>query len=349
MNLRLYFLLASTLMAPFCAMAQQQPTGSPVDHIDQISGMDREMQKKYISYMSAVAHSSPRKMEKRRQELLATIQESIQHVGRVRPYKGDASLRDTYSAFLKILLTVFREDYHKIVDMEEIAEQSYDNMEAYLLAQERAGEKLRQAAEKIEPAYMLFATKHNVRLVEPEKESKTSRKLEMIGKVNGYYHKVYLVFFKSNHQESYLVKAMSNNDLNAVEQSKNSLLSYATEGLSKLDTTKAFQGDLSLVTACRKVLEFHKMEAEQKIPVITEYLLKNDEFQKIKKAMDAKSDRQRTQADVDKYNEAVSAMNASIVKYSKTVQELNAQRKKLIDNWNSSARKFMDTHMPTDR
>jgi hypothetical protein len=48
----------------------------------------------------------------------------------IAPWKGDRSFRDTTVAYLKLLYIVFNEDYGKIVNMEEIAEQSYDAMEA---------------------------------------------------------------------------------------------------------------------------------------------------------------------------------------------------------------------------
>ncbi len=64
---------------------------------------------------------------------------------KLKPFEGDASLRDAYKDYWSVLLSVFTEEYHKIVDMEEVAEQSYDAMETYLLVQEKAGEKMDEA------------------------------------------------------------------------------------------------------------------------------------------------------------------------------------------------------------
>lgn len=326
----------------------QSTVESPVHHMDQISEIDIQIQKKYLSYMSTIAHTnSARKMEKRREDLILSIQEASRNVSRIRPYKGDASLRDTYAEFLKILLTVFKEDYHKIVDMEEIAEQSYDNMEAYLLAQEKANEKLNEAAGKIEPVYKAFAEKHNVTLQESGKENEVAKKLRITGKVNEYYHALYLIFFKSYHQEAYVLKAIEASDVNAVEQSRNTLLKYSTEGLSKLDTMKTFAGDGSLVNNCRKLLEFYKMEASSKIPVMTEFLMKRDEFEKIRKAFEAKPPSQRSQPDIDKYNKALSTMNAQANQFNKVGSEMNKARAKYLEGWNNSVRQFLDNHVPS--
>lgn len=327
-------------------LAQQEE--SPVQHMNQIVEIDNQLQKKYLSYMSTIAHTnSARKMEKRREELILSIQESSREVSRIRLYKQDASLRNTYNEFLKILLTVFKEDYHKIVNMEEIAEQSYDNMEAYLLAQERANEKLNEAASKIEPAYNEFAARHNVTLKDSQKESEVSRKLRVTSEVNEYYHQLFLIFFKCHHQEGYLLQALGKNDVNAVEQNRNTLIKYAKEGLSKLDTTKTFKGDGSLLNNCRRMLMFYETEASTKLPVMTEFLVKKDEFEKIRRAFEAKSQKQRTQADIDKYNQALEEMNAKVDQFNKTNDGLNKERSKYLEGWNNSVKQFLDNHVPS--
>ena len=331
--------------ASYSGYAQANP-GSPVDHMTQLNEMELALQKKYLSYMSVVAHgNSARRQERKREDLIKSIQESIQQVGRIKPYKGDASLRNTYSDYLKLLLTVFKEDYHKIVDMEAIAEQSYDNMEAYLLAQEKASEKLGDAAEKIGPSYKEFAARHNVILTESDKESKLTKKLRLAGEVSVYYHKIYLVFFKSSHQEGYLIKAIESYDVNAIEQSRNTLSKYSIEGLNSLDSIKSFKGDASLVGSTRKVLEFYKQEAES-IPAVTDFLLKKDEFEKIKKAFDAKPQSKRTQQDIDNYNKSLTEVNNGINKFNKMMQDYNKNRSKQIENWNAASKHFMDSHIP---
>src|SRR5688572_10815947 len=120
-----------------------QPSDGPVPHMDLFNALEEDLSKKYLSYMSEVAHGRrARKMEKRRTDLLNSVSQAINEGGKVRPYKGDASLRDAFKTYWTVLLSIFKEDYHKIVDMEEVAEQSYDAMEAYLLTQEKAKEKL---------------------------------------------------------------------------------------------------------------------------------------------------------------------------------------------------------------
>src|SRR5688572_4259513 len=210
---------------------------SPVEHMSYLNERDETLREKYMSYMSEVAHGErARKMEKRRQDLILSIQNTIREVSKLRPYKGDVSLRNAYTEYWNILLHVFKEDYHKIVDMDEVAERSYDAMEAYILAQEEVDKKVNEASSKIPPAYEAFALKHNVTLTEGT-TNKLTRKLDQVGKVNHYVNKMFLIYFKSAVQESNALEALKANNINAIEQSKNSMIRFADEGLARLDTT----------------------------------------------------------------------------------------------------------------
>jgi hypothetical protein len=319
---------------------------SPVEHMSYLNERDEVLRQKYMSYMSEVAHGQrARKMEKRREELIASIQNAIREGGKLRPYKGDVSLRNAYLEYWNILLHVFKEDYHKIVDMDEVAERSYDAMEAYLLAQEEVDKKVNEASAKISPAYEAFANKHNVTLTEGN-SNKLNKKLDQVGKVNHYVNKMFLIYFKSGVQESNALEAIKASDINAIEQSKNSMLKYADEGLARLDTVKQFKGDGALLNACRKILEFHKVMATQKIPLLADFIIKAQEFEKLKKSFDSKPPNKRTQQEVDNFNRAVNEMNKEIGLYNKNSEAMFNARNKAVTTWEQSKKGFMDRHIP---
>jgi hypothetical protein len=142
------------------------------------------------------------------------------------------------------------------------------------------------------------------------------------------------------------VNAISEKNINAIEQNKNALAKYSEEGLQKLKSLKAYSGDGSIIVTCRQVLEFMKDEATNKVPLITDFLLKEESFMQVKKAFDSKSASKRTQKDIDEYNKAVNEMNSGVNKYNATNTSLNNNRSKLINAWNKSVEEFMDTHMP---
>lgn len=316
-----------------------------VEHMTFLSGQEETLSLKYLSYMSEVAHGArARKMEKRRQELIAAVRLAIREGNKLRPFEGDASLRNAYVNYWTVLLSIFNEDYGKIIDMEEVAERSYDAMESYLLLQDKVDEKLKEAYNKVPEAYSTFAASHHVQLTQGQ-STKLDRKLNETSRVNNYVRQLFLINFKSSVQESNMIDALNKGDLNGMEQSKNALKTYSEEGLSRLDTLKPYKGDGSLITACRKVLEFQKNESTR-ITVLSDYMLKRDEFEKIKKAFDAKPANSRKQADVDAYNKSLEAMNKGIADYNKVNDELNKGRDKALQNWETTRKRFLDQHVP---
>ena len=333
----------------FCAFTSlslhAQDVQNPGNYMTYIADKERFVTKTYLTYLSAVSHGkSARKVEKLREKVLNTIYETRIDVSGVPPFKGDKTLRDAAVNFLKTCYSVFNEDYSKIVNMEEIAEQSYDAMEAYMLAQEKANEKLDEAAKLKTDVATQFASRFNVTIVDTKDE--LSLKAEQSGKVIEYYNKIYLVFFKSHKQDMYLTDALNASNLNAAEQSRSALLKYATEGLKEIEAIKAFQSDLTLVTACKKVLLFYKDMCENKVSVMTDYLLADENYKKAKKTFDQKPAAKRTQEDVDSFNKAVNDMNNAGKTYNKINAQINKDRSSLLDLWNKTVSTFMDNHIP---
>jgi hypothetical protein len=110
-----------------------------VEYMSYLSTQHSDIQADYMAYTSAVAHGkSARKVENRRQALIETVENAILNAKQMPAFKGNKALRDSLASCLKLTQLVLNEDYAKILDMEEIAEQSYDAMEAYMLAQDLA-------------------------------------------------------------------------------------------------------------------------------------------------------------------------------------------------------------------
>ena len=281
----------------FSSRVIAQPFESAVQYMDYISKANQELTAKYLFYLSAVAHGkSARKVEKRRFEVINAISATRSTIMGMPAWKGDRTLKDTTVAYLKILNVVFNEDYGKIVNMEEIAEQSYDAMEAYLLAQEKAQEKLTQASERQQVMQKQFAVKNNINLI--ESQSELDNKSKIVNEVMDHCNEVYLIFFKCYKQEGYLVEAQNQKNIVSMEQNVNSLQRFAEQGLEKLKDLKGYNNDASLIMACRNALYFYKAEAK-KGPLMTDYFLKEEAFIKTKKQFDSKPSSKRTKQDID--------------------------------------------------
>ncbi|MFI5186974.1 MAG: hypothetical protein ACHQF0_09630 [Chitinophagales bacterium] len=339
------FVFPVLLLVFYNSYAQQ--FDNPGDYMSYITKADEDMTAVYLSYLSAVGHNkSVRKVEKRRQEVLNSISDTRFKIQGMQPWKGDRSYRDSTVSYIKLLYNVFNEDYAKIVDMEEIAEQSYDAMEAYMLAQEKAGEKLQEAAEKHNKLQKEFAVKYNVTLI--EEETKLDIKSKQASDLMDHYTEVYLVFFKPYKQEGYLMDAINKKNIVGIEENKNSMQKFAEEGMEKLKTMKGYNNDPSLIVACRETLQFYKMEAT-KMQAATDFFMKEDNFDKVKKGFDTKPVSKRTKQDIDQYNKAVNEMNAAVNDYNSANKEINKQRQTAIDRWNDAVKKYLDDYMPVQR
>jgi len=157
-----------------------------------------------------------------------------------------------------------------------------------------------------------------------------------------HYQEVYLIFFKSDKQEAYLMDAVNNKNINGVEQNRNSLQTFSEEGLAKLKELKAYNNDESLIVACRNMLNFYLAEIKT-MNSMTDFFLKEENFAKLKKKFDASK---KTQKDVDEFNKAVNDVNATGKTYNETNADLNKQRTSGIDDWNKAVKRYMDNYMP---
>lgn len=335
------------LLAVFaCADIFAQDYSNPVGYMNYFTEEFDKVAKDTWAYTSAVARGrGARKVESKRTELMQTTRSAKSRIERTKDYEGDISLRDSLVSYLELSYIVLDEDYEKIMDMEEVAEQSYDDMEALILAREQANDKLDRAGKRMVASQKKFAESHGIELDEALQDE-VYVKLEKAAEVFDYYNEVYLIFFKSHKQEGYLVDAMNRADVNGMEQNNSALLAASTEGLSKLKEYKAYGSDPQLRIASERMLEFHKDEAEEKMPVIINFYVQQENFEKVRTSFEAIKKTQRTQEDVDTYNNALEKYNSAVAEYNSINQGLNSERDELFQKWNEASSKFLDRHVP---
>ncbi len=318
---------------------------NPGEYMTAVSNAHTEMNQRYMAYISASSHGKrAKKVDKLRVAALESITKSKYKTIELPYFKGDNTLRQSSIDYIQMCYNVFNDDYAKIVNMEEIAEQSFDDMQAYILLKEKVNEKLHQAGDKMDSASKLFAQKYNVKLV--ESTDALGEKMKVSGLISKYYNKIFLVFFKCNWQASALSKAINEKKINDAEQTRSSLLKYADEGIATLKSMEDFQGDASLVASCRQLLQFYKKSAEGDIPKILEFFLNEEAFNKLKKAIDAKSQSERTKEDIDAFNKSVKEINAAVGAFNQqNTNYVNTHNKNLQD-WENAVKAFYDRHMP---
>lgn len=336
-------LLTLTLTLTLFSALQAQKFEAAVDYMDHISEQYGVLHADQWAYTQTIARGkSAKKVEKKRQELLASMLTAIRKVNSMPGWQGDKSLRDSVVKYLKFNYAVINQDYAKIVDMEAIAEQSYDAMEAYLLAKEEAGNKLQNTGDRMIQQQKIFAANNNINLV--DKETDLDKKMKVASDVFSQYNELYLIFFKCYKQEAYFLDAAAKGDVSAMEQNANALSNYAKTGKQKLAAIQPINGDQSLKGATTRILNFYIEEGDKKFPKLTDFFLKKENYEKIRKSYD--EIKKPTQEDVDRVNGAMKAYNDSVNIYNSTNEELNKARGGHIEFWNNTAQKFLDKNVP---
>ena len=155
-------------------------------------------------------------------ELIQTSNSALSKAKSAKAFDGSSEFKDSVVEYLRLVNIVLKEDYAKIVDMEEISENSYDAMEAYMTARDQASDKLSDASVMINRVQRRFAEAHDIKII--ESSSELDKKMEVAGEVYDHYNEVYLIFFKSFKQEAYLLDAISRKDLSAIEQNREALV-----------------------------------------------------------------------------------------------------------------------------
>lgn len=333
----------STFFFIILSVAINLKAQNPVQYMDKINNEFKKISDETWDYTRAVAHSKKaRQIDGQRRQMLNANRNGLNKIKNMPPFNGDGAYRDSTVRYLELSYAVLNNDYSKIMDMEEIAEQTYDAMEAYMLAQQIANEKMDVAFGIAVAANEAFAKNNNINLI--TKETKTSENIEKASEVFKFYNQIYLVFFKPYKQEIYLVDAQSKGDLNAMKQNQESLAKLSKEAKVKLKEIKPYRNNTTLKTSCEDLMDFYISEAETKVPMLVDFYLKKEKFEKLKTATDKKA-KSLTEAEVNEFNAAVADYNKASNDYNKINSELNNKRSSYLENWNNSVSKFLDKNV----
>jgi hypothetical protein len=344
--MKLKLLSVFLLLSNLSLTAQEFKT--PVDYLTFINNEQLQISKSTWKYTQAVAHSkSARRIDATRKQLIKSIEVSSKKIENLtNGYKGDVEYRDQTVHFFDIRKKSLNEEYEKLIDMQEVAEQSYDAMEAYLLTRDLVNKKLDAENENMEKAFNAFALKYNITI--NNEESDLSKKMQLSNEVFDYHTVLYLIFFKVNFTDNNLSKAIEAKDLGKIQQNASSLLLFANEGLEKIKTIAPFQKDASLLNATKDALEYYKKEAEQFVPNVVSFLMFNDKFENAKNTLEDKSAKDRTKEEIDNYNVMVKQYNKEVDNFNKANNANFQEKNKNINSINTIGDNFISRHIPND-
>ncbi|MEM6515204.1 MAG: hypothetical protein AAF688_03395 [Bacteroidota bacterium] len=339
-------LLTSLILIFYLNNSQAQTFKNASEYLDFVAEEQNDITKDMWKYTKAVAHSkSDGKIDRRRKNLLKTVDEAIKKIQKAEGF-GESDYKSKVLRHIQFSKDLLNEDYAKIVDMKAVAEQSYDAMEAYILAQEMADKKMEESQQEYERDFYAFANENNIQIIESETD--LGKKMTISNEVFKYKSDLYLIYFKVFINEVYLMDALERGDVSALQQNSNALNAAAKEGLEILKEQELYKNDGSIIKSTESVFEFFIEESENYVPQITEFLVLNEDFEAIKNTMEKMNPRKRTQKQIDEYNEKVKQLNKGVKNYNKINAELNNKRQQAINKLYDTYAKFLDKHVPND-
>ncbi len=320
---------------------------SPVEYLEFIGAEQTAISKSMWNYNKSVAHTkSAKRVDATRNQLVKTIETATKKIqGLQNGYDGDKDYQEKVIEFLNISKNMINNDYENIIDLKEVAEQSYDYMEAYIKMQELINQKSEEEFEKVKVAQQTFADKYNIILTEGG-EDDLSKKLRISNEIFTYQNQLYLIFFKTNYTYGLLNESIGSNDLTAIQQNGNTLHFYAKEGIEKLNLIEAYNKDNSLINATKTTLEYYDKNTLKYVTEIVDFTDYMIQFEDIKNALDRKSPKDRTKEEVDRYNAMVKDINKKIkdnnMLNNKFLQDVN----QINQRWHTTSETFASKHIP---
>ena len=317
-----------------------------LDYLNFVSKEQKKITKSMWNYTKAIAHSkNDRNIRNKRKILLKTVDKAIVKIKRAKGFDGD-KFKNEVITHLTLNRNILNKDYGKVIDMKEVAEQSYDLMEAYFLARKLADKKLEESQSEFEKNYYFFATKNNIKII--ENETDLSKKMKIANEVFEHYDEMYLSFFKVKINETYLWDAIKKNDINAIQQNSNALNKLAKEGLEKLSSIETYKNDDSLIKITEKVFNSYIDLTENKISKIADFLILNEDFDKLKKIIEKTPQRKRTKKQINAYNKKVSEVNDGVKEYNAINSQITQESNNLVNELNNTNSNFLSRHIPKD-
>ena len=100
------------------------------------------------------------------------------------------------------------------------------------------------------------------------------------------------------------------------------------------------------MNACKRSLEFYKTEARDKIGIMIDYFLKQENFDKLNQVFKTKDKMAHSREEIDAYNKVVTELNNAAKKFGTINNSLNQLRENTVNNWNLSVQNYFERYVP---
>lgn len=329
-----YFILCSIFLSPQFSYSQSKS----LKYMKEIQSILNDSKKEVFQYLKVIVKGrNIKKVESKREKLIDKIDSEHEKFQKIE----DSKLKQEGLKYLSTLKIVLTDDYEKIMDIEEIAEKSYDNMEAYFNMQEKANEKLHEAWDNFDTAFHRYARANDIKIVEAEPDKK-SQKIRKMSETLKYSNQIYLIYLKCHYQEKHMLQALKDEDINAMSQNMDAQKTLLKNSIDKVNSIKPFDHDSRMIHATKYLFKFYKEEVEKDFTILLDFLILKSKYQSAKKNHESlkNTDKAANQA----FEKIGQEYNLGILKYNETISKMNLERTKQIKDWLDILKEFNTDH-----
>lgn len=298
-------------------MLSAQSFKDPVEYYNYIAERQRQVLNKHIRYVSHSVHSDNfRDIERRRIQLIKELNQSIRQLERIEPLKGDNKLRNTAIEVFEEYLAAFNIEFKESLSLKESSQDSFEAMEKYFAAQDKAEEKLQKSGEKFDKAVEGFVEKHEMQFEEGD-ENEIADQFKITGEVNSYTRELFLLYFKVSKSNAGFADALNERKAGKMAKAREALIVSTVESLQAMETKSDFKGDKSLLIKTKALIEYYQEIAQGDYETLTNIMENQGSL---------------TQEQVDQYNQIL--------------QRLPTKEQKMVNDYTEARTALMRKFVP---
>ena len=273
---------------------------------------------KNFEYISLNVHSDEFEIiDSKRMEVMQQIILSKEKIKVMPPLDGDTRLRDAAVETLGEYQHAFELDYKDVISLKKKSRDSFEAMEAYWKAEDKAEEKVNSATGKLRKAQQTYASKNNMKVADGKEDDELQKKMIKITAVNNYWREIYLLFFKVSKEYNLLWDILPGEKADPLDQQRKIVLKVIDNVLPLLRSKSGFHGDIEFRDQTIDLLEYYQRVASKDFVKIAEVLNKKP-----------------TQEDIDLVNSIINTCNAD--------------HERLVYNWNIASQDLFKKNVDTE-
>ncbi|MBX9850482.1 MAG: hypothetical protein K2X86_01855 [Cytophagaceae bacterium] len=308
-----YVLLYLVISVPLALFSQgDHLTSNPTEYNNFIVHEQDQLVNKIIEYNIATAHSDNYEENNLKcVEISRQLEISIEKIKALPPFKNDYKLQEEALTVFRLYKEAYDIEFNEVNLLRKDRKKSFEAMEKYFKALDKAGYKLKNGSEKFIKAQQEFAKKYKLSV----KQSSPNLLADII-KVNEYSRGVFLEYYRILKKDEEFLNALNTQDAEAMEQKRKNIMEGAELSLSNLDKIIPYNNDSAYKVKAVELVNYHKSLAQNEYTELIAILKKQG----------------RAKADVDRYNEIVNTVNGK--------SEI------LVSNFNKENREMLKRHIP---